>query len=398
MQTVDKNHPSAAWIAAVRQRFPCEREIDRILTRKLERRSGRPYRPLSLETLADGVRALIRTTVDQPFELSELAWLGGGASKVQMAFTLDWTRSGRERERTAMVLRMEPAESIVETSRLREFQLLRAFDGVVPVPPVYWVDVEGACLPYPGLIYGFVPGVTKPSNAASQATGMGTYFAPEWRAALGAQFVEYLARIHARDIASADLTAFDRPDPGRQSAVLGVAMWDRVWEEDADEDVPLLRLASAWLHEHAPVCARPTIVHGDYRVGNFLFTEHDARITAILDWELARLGDPHQDLAWAVAHAYGHYDDDGKTFLVGGCLPEEAFFAAYERASGLQVDPRTLHYYKVYTGYMQGVISLATTYRIARNGKTHQDVLLAWILGIGAMLIDDLRKLLEAGA
>ncbi len=398
MQTVDKNHPSAAWIAAVRSRFPCEREIDRVLTRKLERRGGAPYTPLSLDQLAVGVRALIGTSIDSAFTLSDLAWLGGGASKVQMAFTLEWERPGHGREKTPMVLRMEPAESIVETSRLREFQLLRAFAGIVPVPPVFWVDVEGVSLPYPGLIYGFVPGVTKPGNAASQATGMGTYFAPEWRAALGAQFVEHLVRIHARDIDSAGLSAFDLPAPGRQSAELGVSMWDRIWEEDADEDIPLLRLASAWLHEHAPDCARPTIVHGDYRVGNFLFTEHDARITAVLDWELARIGDPHQDLAWVTAHAYGHYDDDGKTFLVGGCLPETVFFDAYQRASGLCIDARTLHYYKVYTGYMQGVISLATTYRIARNGKTHQDVLQAWILGIGAMLIDELRQLLEAGS
>src|SRR3546814_10306975 len=66
-----------------------------------------------------------------------------------------------------MVLRMEPPESVVETSRLREFELIQALDGVVPVPPCYWVDADGECLPHPALIYGFVTGVTRPSSLKS---------------------------------------------------------------------------------------------------------------------------------------------------------------------------------------------------------------------------------------
>jgi aminoglycoside phosphotransferase (APT) family kinase protein len=171
-----------------------------------------------------------------------------------------------------------------------------------------------------------------------------------------------------------------------------------VWEEDADEDVPLVRFAQAWLREHMPSCARPVIVHWDYRAGNFLFTEHDAKITAILDWEMARIGDHHYDLAWTSAAAYGHLDDDGVTPLVGGLLTEDDFFTRYERLSGLAVDPKRLYYFQVFVGYIQAVISLATTYRIARNGKTHQDVLQAWILGIGSNLLASLHDTLARGA
>ena len=398
MELIDKNRPAAAWIAGLRARFPCEREIDRVLTRKLERRAGAGFTPLSLAVLADAVRALIAAHHAGPFSVEDCAWLGGGASKIQMAFTLAWTPPGALHTRSRMVLRMEPAESIIETSRIREFQLLRAMAGQVPVPPVYWVDGEGAWLPYPGLVYGFVAGVTKPANAPSQATGMGTYFAPEWRAPLGAQFVAHLARIHTVDIAAIEAPAFDVPANPRAAATAGLATWERVWEEDADEDIPLLRLTAAWLHAHVPTAARLAVVHGDYRTGNFLFTEHDARITALLDWEMARIGDPHQDLAWATAPAYGHVDDAGRRFLVGGFLPEAEFFARYEEATGFTVEPKSLHYYRVYTGYMQGVIAVGTAWRIARNGKTHQDALLAWIVGIGSMLLDDLRRLLEQGA
>ena len=390
MSIVDKNRPTAEWIADLRRRFPCEPEIDRVLTRKLERRAGPPYTPISLEALVEATEALIKSQVTDAFTISGARWLSGGASKIQMAFELTFGKAKPKQ----LVLRMEPAESINETSRLREFQLIKAFEGVIPVPSACWMDPEGRYLPYPALICSFVDGVTKPRNAKSQATGMGTYFAPEWRSKLGPQFVDCLAKIHTRDIHSAGLAAFEKPEPGISSALLGLNMWERVWEEDSGEDIPLMRFAACWLRENAPPCD-PVILHSDYRVGNFLFTEHDAKITAVLDWEGGRIGDHHYDLAWASAHAYGHFAEDGKTFLVGSLMSEPEFFEGYERASGLTVNQKSLKYYQVFIAYVQGVIALATAYRVARNGKSHQDVMQAWILGIGPSLNDNLCKMLE---
>lgn len=396
MTSIDKNRPSPEWIGSLRTRFCIEREIDRVLTRKMERRGGAGYSPISLPALSQAIEALLRTKLEAPFEILDARWLSGGSSKIQVAFTLDWHRPGVGREQTPMVLRMEPAESMVETSRLREFQVIKAFEGIVPVPPVYWVDPDGTHLPYPGLIYGFAPGVTKPTAARSGVAGLGTQLDVEVRRRLAPQVIEHLGKIHTRDIASAGLTAFDVPSPGTQAAEWGVNWWERVWEEDSEEDSPMMRVAAAWLRANMPSCDRPSILHADFRVGNFLFTEHDMRITAWLDWELARIGDRHQDLAWTTSRAFGGYAEDGKTFLVGGLLPEQDFFDAYERSSGLTVDPKALHYYKVYNAYMMSVLSLATGYRIARNGKTHQDVLVTWLVGIGYMLQDEMRMLIEA--
>ncbi len=385
-----------ARIEQLRRRFPTEPEIDRFLTRKMKLRDGPGYAGHSLDELIAATTALIRSEHGEQVEISAARWLTGGASKLQVAFTLDWQPPNvKQRERTPMVLRMQPAESLVETSRRREFEIIRAMQGVVPVPPVYWVDAEPAHLPYPAIVYGFVPGVTKPRNAASQATGMGTWMAPEWRAALGPQFVQTLAGIHRRSLSDAGLTVFEVPAPGTASVERALNHWQRVWEEDHDEDIPLLRLAAAWLREHMPACARPVIVHGDYRVGNFLFTEHDRRISAVLDWEMARIGDHHFDLAWAANPAYGHRAEDGVTALVGGFMPEAEFYASYEQHAGLAVDPRTLHYYKIFSAWMQGVIALGTAWRVADGGKTHQDALVAWIIGIGPKLLAELCDLLE---
>ena len=394
-----KNCPSPERIAELRRRFPTEREIDRSLTRKMQRRAGPGYTQLPLESLVAGVQRLLEAELTRPFTISDARWLRGGASKLQIAFRLDWTKPGAGRTQTPMVLRMEPAESIVETSRLREFQLIRALEGVVPVPAAYWCDRDGSYLPYPALICGFAPGVTKPSDATSGVSGLGTRLPERVRPLLAAQFVEHLAALHTADVRSMDLDAFDVPETGTtQCAEWGMNWWERVWEEDSDEDVPLMRLAAAWLRTNMPVLDRPVIVHADYRVGNFLFTEHDTKISAWLDWELSRIGDRHQDIAWATSRAFSCLAEDGKTLLASGLMPEAEFISEYEQRSGLQVDPTAVHWYKVYNAYMLVTVSLATGYRVAAHGKTHQDVLVAWLMGVSSMLLDEIRSLIQQGA
>jgi aminoglycoside phosphotransferase (APT) family kinase protein len=150
-----------------------------------------------------------------------------------------------------------------------------------------------------------------------------------------------MAKVHTFDWANADISGFDKPPLGTRALELQLNRWERVWEEDSNEDVPLMRLAMAWLRKNMPPIDHLSLVHGDYRVGNFLFTEEDTQISAWLDWELAYIGDRHEDLAWATKEIFGHNAEDGKTFLVGGFTPREEFFAAYEKASGLKVNRDT---------------------------------------------------------
>ncbi|MGD0118024.1 MAG: phosphotransferase family protein [Candidatus Binatus sp.] len=396
MLRMNKNAPTLDSIDQLRKRFPCEKEIDRILMRKLQRRSGSGYSPISLETLVKGTEKLIRSEVTDRFEITEAKWLSGGASKLQMSFKLDWSATGRGQSATSMVLRMEPSESISESSRLREFQIIKALADVVPVPPAYWVDHTARFLPYPAIVYGFADGVAKPSTSANVVSGVGTFIPLSLREILGSQFVKHLARIHSFDWSRSDISAFDKPARAIQAVEWELNHWERVWEEDANEDIPLMRLAMSWLRSNMPSVDHVSVVHGDYRTGNFLFTEHDAKISAWLDWEMAYLGDRHADLAWATNRLLGHMAEDHKTFLAGGFLPREEFFAAYEKASGMAVIPKTLKFYDIFGSYKIVVICLATGYRAPRNGKTHQDVLVAWLAGISYSLLEDLRIKLEA--
>jgi aminoglycoside phosphotransferase (APT) family kinase protein len=379
----------------MRAKYEVEREVDRALTRKLEKRSGPPHEPVSIEAMVAGLRSMISAQHDGDFEISNARWLGGGASKLQMGFTIDWSPDSAGRRTEKMILRTDLAESLHATSRLREYQIVQALQGTIPTPSTYWVDNEGHHLPYPGLVYSFERGVAKPADAQAGVSGLGTKLPNDLRKQLAPQFIEHLAKLHTFDFSNAELPAFDVPKLGTQNSEWAVNWWDRVFEEDAEEEVPLVALASAWLHKNTPDTQHLSIVHGDYRVGNFLYDESTNEITTWLDWELARIGDRHQDLAWSSSHAFAAYADDGMTLLVSGLLPEDEFFEAYEKASGLGVDLRTLHYYKVFNAYAMVAMTLGTAYRVARNGKSHQDILQAWLLGVGYLLLDNIRELIE---
>lgn len=390
-----KGNPAPEWIADIRSRFPCETEIDRVLTRKLTRRAGPSYSPVSLEGMTTALERMLAANVDGPFSIARARWLSGGASKLQVAFDLTWAENGGDAVTKPMVLRMEPAESIVETSRLREFELIRAVGPHIPVPPVYWVDNEGEHLPFPGLVYGLVTGVAKPSGRVSRVSALGVDYGPELRPVLARQFLDHLTIMHKLDPAELPLGAFDMPSTPTQAAEWQINWWRRVWEEDANESIPLLEVAEAWMRDNLPTVDRHCLVHGDFRNGNFLFDEGTGKITAWLDWELGHIGDRHEDLAWVIARCFGHFAEDGMTFLSSGLFTESAFLEAYEKASGLPVDRKTLRFYLIFVLYKCVVLTIGTGYRVVHGGKTHQDALVAWLMAIGYVIMDELHGLLE---
>lgn len=398
--SVDRDRPDAAFIADMQKRYPLEREIEWAFTRRLERRGEGPYRAPSRERIADLLRDFLARQLDGGFEVRDLAWLGGGGSKLQIRFTLVTERPLRGHTERVLVLRMEPAESLNPSSRQREAEALAAVAAVLPVPEVYWVDRDGSAFGEPALIYSFSSGVAKPRGFSnSRVTGLGTNFGP-LRGTLATQFVESLARIHALDLGGHSLGSFDVPDVGSTDA----ARWQlhralRCWEEDRAAPSPLMDLARSWLQRHLPPLDRASLLHGDYRSGNFLFDEASGRFTAILDWERCTIGDRHRDLAWATSEAIGHTSEDGRELLICGLLPKREFLQRYADASGLAVDPVKLRWYTVLSRYQQAVTVLATGHRVVRLRRSHQDVLLARLEAAAYVLMEELRQeLVEAFA
>ena len=391
-----RDAPTRDFIEALRRRYPIEPEIDRLLTRKMERRGGPSHQVDSLATLSDSLLALLRDTLDDKFEVSDQCWLAGGASKLQMRFTLRWNQPSVGPTTSDLVVRMEPSESINASSRLREFELLRVLHGTVPVPKVYWVDPDGKFFPEPALIYAYAHGVAKPTAAVGGVTGIGTNFGPRLRKLLAPQFVDDLARIHTFDHEHASLGSFTRPAiDSPESAQLQINRTLRVWEEDRGEEFALMDVAANWLARNVPLLDRASVIHGDYRAGNFLFDEASGQVTAVLDWERAYIGDRHRDLAWSTARVIGHMAEDGKTYLICGLMPIEEFHDRYQQSSGLMIDPVKLQFYEVLNRYQQVTTVLGTAYRVVRLGKSHQNIVVARLQTAAYLLAEELRSALE---
>ena len=91
----------------------------------------------------------------------------------------------------------------------------------------------------------------------------------------------------------------------------------------------------------------------------------------------------------------GHLSEDGKTYYVCGLIPLQEFFERYEEASGLRVDQERLDYYRILNCYQILVSTIATSYRVARLGKSHQDILLARVKGVAPPIAQELIRLLK---
>jgi aminoglycoside phosphotransferase (APT) family kinase protein len=392
------NAPTASFIEEMRRRYPTERETDELLVRKLERRAAQAeaYHVPSLKEMRTFLQNFFEAHLDRPFRISDPHWLSGGASKLQVLFEIGWEKDGTPRH-DRMVVRMDPAESHNATSRQREAELLRAFRDIIPVPEVFFVDAKGQWFPEPALVYAFAGGVTKPRTTSSGAvSGLGIHFGPEHRDALGRQFLEHLAKIHTLPIDTSTFATMEPPSVGTtMAAELQLNRARRVWEEDKSEDFPLMEVASNWLGRNLPVLDFVSVVHGDYRSGNFLFDEASLEITAWLDWERGHLGDRHRDLAWIVQAMFGYPKDDGRGFYICGLLDADKFYEQYEQVSGLSVDPVRMRWYSVLNCYQALVSTLGSCNSVVRLGKSHQDALMVVLKAEAAMASVRLQEMLK---
>jgi aminoglycoside phosphotransferase (APT) family kinase protein len=193
------------------------------------------------------------------------------------------------------------------------------------------------------------------------------------RAAFAADCAQALARLHAVPVDALP------PLPHVDQLADVVATIDA-----ADEPHPAFELAIRWLEEHRPPAVEPVPVHGDFRLGNLLLGPDGLR--AVLDWELAHLGDPAEDLGWLCLRAWRF----GAAAEVGGMATREELLAAYAAASGRPVDPDAVSWWQVLGTLKWGAICL-TQARVHLSGATRSVELAA----IGRRVCETEHDLLE---
>jgi aminoglycoside phosphotransferase (APT) family kinase protein len=271
-------------------------------------------------------------------QVDELTRIHGGASRETYRLRLR-CRRGSEAQEHRLILRRDPSGSLIETERAVEFRAYQAFQGsAVPVPAALWLEQEPRWLERPFFVMQEVRG----GEASPQALLAPPYAAHLER--IGERKWTILGEIHRADPVALGLAGAASPAAG-DCWHRELAHWERVIDEDELEPQPIARAAIRWLRRHPPRPAQKlTVVHGDYRTGNFLVSPA-GEILAILDWEMTHLGDPLEDLAWSLNRTWC-WARDGRP---GGLLPRERAIAIWERASGLRADPEDLHWWELFS-------------------------------------------------
>ena len=243
--------------------------------------------------------------------------------------------ASRDGETLGLILRLGPPYGLFAPySALPEYRALKALEGsAVPVPRAFWWSDDSRILGAPFCI------TEKMSGEAPVPWGEAG-FAQDWRLGIGRQFVSALAALHRVDWRQAEGFDSERGISAATVAQAQIDFWDAARQRWALRDYPILHYAMLWLRERAPTAPHVALIHGDYRLGNFL--EENGRITAILDWELTHLGDPHEDLGWAFLPQYAMGSG-----LICRLLPREDFIAQYEAEVGFKVSPESLLFYQV---------------------------------------------------
>jgi aminoglycoside phosphotransferase (APT) family kinase protein len=295
--------------------------------------------------LREGIARYVGHRVEgaEGVEVEELARIHGGASRETYRARVRYALDGERVER-GLIVRRDPPGSLIETDRATEYAAYRAFHGSrVPVPEPLWLEQDPGWLERPFFVMEEIRGC----ESSPQALLLPPYAAHLER--IGEQKYRILA-----EIAKADPQALGLAAPGSPMQPVAadecwrreLAYWTGVIDEDELAPQPIGRAAIRWLERHPPPPAQKVgVVHADYRTGNFL-VDPEGNIRGILDWEMAHLGDPLEDLAWSINRTWCWARDD----RVGGLLPRARAIEIWEAESGLKADPEALHWWEVFSG------------------------------------------------
>ncbi|PCJ71326.1 MAG: phosphotransferase family protein [Rhodobiaceae bacterium] len=300
------------------------------------------------EKFADALAAIASSHLGAEM-ITDLHRLSGGASQETWSFK-NQTSEGTE----PLILRRAPGGGGSNASGTAigletEAVLIRlAAEAGVAVPTVRYV-----AKPEDGIGSGFIMNHVSGEALGSKIVRSDAFSAV--RPKLATQCGEALARLHAVPMASLPTL---RHSPASEE----IKRYQETYKTHAHPH-PVFDLAFKWLSDNIPEDGRTTLVHGDFRNGNIMF-DPEIGVSAVLDWELAHIGDPMEDMGWICVNSwrFGKIDKP-----VGGFGLRNEMFAAYEAAGGPAVDPERVKFWEV-LGTLKWGVMCTTMYEAFKLG------------------------------
>ena len=267
-----------------------------------------------------------------------------GSARSSFGVEVNWD-GGSGSELAEFVLKQDPLgndASMVPGSVVHEGEWYEAMwaTGRVLVPELIVIERSGKILGSPFLMMRKIPGRGDPAGL------FGADYDTAARQRIAEQAFRHLGEIAAVDAKSLPQLAAELTETSPQTAwCRQLAIWEGVHDRYSLGPLPMVRAGIRVLRASPPPpLAAIHVVHGDFRIGNFLYSP--TGVHAILDWEMAHFGDPHEDLAWALKANFRWAD---RSKIWGIVEDETAVIAQWERASGLVLNPRALAWWTLFS-------------------------------------------------
>lgn len=326
-------------------------------------------------TLTDEIRAFFESRGVRVQSVRRLA--GGASQEVWLIDLFSTEGDGESVDERQVILRRDTGGALSALARTRreEYAIMAVAEAFgVPVPRVLYepVVLGGS----DAFFMEYLPGETIGRRLVRDPA-----FASA-REVLPEQVAQALARIHTIDPAQLPFLG-----PSYTALDLVAAL-----EGDLDacgEGHPAFELGLRWLRLNAPVPERIGVVHGDFRMGNFIVGPDGLR--GVLDWELTHIGDLDEDLGWFCVRAWRFGADQ---LAAGGITTREQLLQLYAAAGGGTVTEERLHYWELFGTVKWGIIALSQAARHL-HGDT-QSLELASLGRLAAELEWDTLQLLSA--
>lgn len=285
--------------------------------------------------------------------LRNLVRFPSGASKQTWGVDAVWDEDGKEASRGLVIRRNPPSGGPLDTTVAVEFRLYqKLWSTPVPVPKVLWLEEDTSWL---GSAFYIMERI---DNAQTDLRLLVAQQYAHLREKLARQVAQILAHSHNLDWQKLGIDFLGEAPAPDECAQREVSFWEDVLHREQLEPKPGLEAAFLWMKRNLPPPAqRISIIHGDYRNGNYLYNDN-GDILAFLDWELAHLGDPLEDVGWIMKMSFAR--GEGR---LPHLVPREQYIRWYEEFSGIQVDPDAVFFWEVFANVKTAVILLTGGWR-----------------------------------
>lgn len=298
--------------------------------------------------------------------ISNMERSGAGFTNVSISFQLTWRESGREKTEGMLFRGAGKSDPVYPDFKLeRQFRVMQCLQETnVPVPKIYWMEKEEELFGFPFYIMGRIDGVVPSEYPPYHSFGLCYDATPEQRAKMWWGTLEAMASVHKLDWKRLGLSFLGVPPDGTGPLDQELSYWENYLNWAQEESQPVLETSLDWLKKRRYVPERVTLCWGDARLPNTMFSS-DGEVLAVLDWDMAVLGDPEWDLTFMVTLDWLLSEGTGVPRLEGFPGKEETV-GRYEELTGWKV--KNLFYNEVFSTLRAGIVILKVQKNLQKMG------------------------------